>query len=61
MNAFWIGFNAIAGRVHHPIGLVLAAKWTVILGLAWLAHGLLAGQNPRWRVTLCAGPCSVSC
>jgi beta-lactamase regulating signal transducer with metallopeptidase domain/peroxiredoxin len=52
MNASWIGSNAIAGWVDSPIVLVLAAKWTVILGLAWLAHGLLAGQNPRWRVTL---------
>ena len=55
MNASWIGFSAIAGWVDIPIGLVLAAKWTVILGLAWLAHGLLAGQNPRWRVTLWRG------
>ena len=55
MNASWIGFNADAGWVDPPIGLVLAAKWTVILGLAWLAHGLLARQNPRWRVTLWRG------
>jgi beta-lactamase regulating signal transducer with metallopeptidase domain len=55
MNVTWIGFNAIAGWVDPPMGLVLAAKWTVILGLAWLAHGILAGQNPRWRVTLWRG------
>ena len=55
MNASWVGFNALAGWVDLPIGLVLAAKWTVILGLAWLAHGLLAGQNPRWRVALWRG------
>ena len=55
MNASWIGFDAIAGPVDPPIGLVLAAKWTVILEMAWLAHGLLAGQNPRWRVALWRG------
>ena len=34
------------------IGLALIIKWTSVLSLAWLAHGMLAGRNPRWRVAL---------
>ncbi len=34
------------------IGLILVIKWTAVLALAWLSHGMLAGRNPRWRVAL---------
>lgn len=30
--------------------LLLVAKVTLLLGVAWLMHALLAGRNPRWRV-----------
>ena len=41
-----------AGLQDLSSGLVLTFKWTVVLGLAWLAHALLVQRNPRWRVAL---------
>jgi hypothetical protein len=35
-----------------PIGLAVIARWTAVLALAWLGHGMLARRNPRWRVAL---------
>jgi beta-lactamase regulating signal transducer with metallopeptidase domain/thiol-disulfide isomerase/thioredoxin len=46
----WSAFSA--GLPDASIGLVLIAKWSAVLALAWLAHGMLAGRNPRWRVAL---------
>ena len=48
--ATWLEF--FAGLLDASIGLVLIVKWTAVLALAWLAHGMLAGRNPRWRVAL---------
>jgi hypothetical protein len=52
MNAFatWPGFSGALPAVS--LGLVVIVKWTVVLTLAWVAHGLLARRNPRWRVAL---------
>ena len=41
-----------AALLDASLGLVLIVKWTVVLALAWLAHAMLAGRNPRWRVAL---------
>ena len=46
----WLEFSA--SLPDASIGLVLIVKWTAVLALAWLAHGMLAGRNPRWRVAL---------
>jgi beta-lactamase regulating signal transducer with metallopeptidase domain/thiol-disulfide isomerase/thioredoxin len=48
--ATWLDFSA--GLWDASIRLVLIVKWTVVLALAWLAHGTLVGRNPRWRVAL---------
>ena len=52
MSLFATSLDFLAVLGGDSIGLVLIAKWTVVLALAWLAHGLLAGRNPRWRVAL---------
>jgi hypothetical protein len=52
MNAFATGPEISAALLDASSALVLIVKWTVALALAWLAHGLLARQNPRWRVAL---------
>jgi beta-lactamase regulating signal transducer with metallopeptidase domain/peroxiredoxin len=48
--ATWLDFYA--GWWDTSIGLVLIVKWTAVLALAWLVHGMLVGRNPRWRVAL---------
>ncbi len=45
----------LGGLAGAPVGVVLIAKWTAVLGLAWLAHRVLSGRNPRWRVLLWRG------
>ncbi len=55
MSAFSIVFDAVAHLANGSTGLVLIAKWTLLLALAWLAHAALAGRNPRWRVALWRG------
>ena len=52
MSAFSAWSESLAGLAGDSIVLVLVVKWTVMLALAWLAHGMLAGRNPRWRVAL---------
>ncbi len=52
MSLFATGAEFSAGLLDASIGLVLLVKWTIVLALAWLAHGMLAGRNPRWRVAL---------
>jgi beta-lactamase regulating signal transducer with metallopeptidase domain/peroxiredoxin len=52
MNVFSTGSEFSTSFVDAAIGLVLLVKWTAVLVLAWLAHGLLARRNPRWRVAL---------
>ncbi len=41
----WSGLNAWTVAA-------LLARWTVLLTLAWCAHGALVRRNPRWRVIL---------
>jgi hypothetical protein len=55
MNAFSIGPEIIGGLVDASTGLLLVAKWTVFLALAWLVHAALTRRNPRWRVILWRG------
>ncbi len=50
LYATWSEFSA--GLPDASLGLVLIVKWTAVLTLAWLAHGMLAGRNPRWRVAI---------
>jgi len=50
-----MGLEAVGGLVDASIGLVLVAKWTVVLVLAWLAHAALWRRDPRWRVVLWRG------
>ena len=52
MSFFMTGSEFSAALLEAPIGLVLIVKWTILLALAWLAHGLFAGRNPRWPVAL---------
>ena len=52
MSAFAAWSESIAGLAGDSIVLVLVAKWTVVLVMAWLAHATFAGGNPRWRVAL---------
>jgi len=52
MSAFSAWRQSLAGVVAGSIVLVPVAKLTVLLAVAWLAHGMLAGRNPRWRVAL---------
>lgn len=35
-----------------PSEVILVAKCTILLAVAWILHGALAGQNPRARVLL---------
>ena len=48
--ATWLNFSA--SLWDASIALVIIVKWTIVLALAWLAHGILAGRNPRWRIAL---------
>ena len=52
MSQFAVWLDYFAALFDASIGLVLVVKWTFVLALAWLAHGILAGWNPRWRVML---------
>ena len=52
MNALSAWSQSVAGLAVDSIVLVLVVKWTAVLAMAWLVHGMLAGRNPRWRVTL---------
>ena len=52
MSLFATWLESSAALPDASIGLVLIVKWTAVLALAWLAHGMLAGRNPRWRVAL---------
>ena len=52
MSAFAAWSESFAGLAGDSIVLTLVAKWTVLLAIAWIAHGMLAGRNPRWRVAL---------
>ena len=51
------GRNSAAGLPDASPELVLIVKWTAVLALAWLAHAVLAGRNPRWRVALWRSAC----
>jgi hypothetical protein len=51
MNALPPWYQSIAGLVGDSIVCLLVVKWTVLLTTAWLAHGRLAGGNPRWRLS----------
>ena len=46
-----IGRSSRRACSDASIELVLIVKWTAVLALAWLTHGMLAGRNPRgaWR------------
>ena len=52
MNLHSIWSWLVTGPPGGSTGLVLLLKCTVLLALAWLAHFVLAGRNPRWRVGL---------
>ena len=52
MSLFATALEFFAGLSGDSIVLVLIVKWTAVLALAWLAHGMLVGRNPRWRVAL---------
>src|SRR3954465_783829 len=47
--------ESVAGLLGDSIAPILVVKWTVVLAMSWLAHGLLARRNPRWRVALWRG------
>jgi beta-lactamase regulating signal transducer with metallopeptidase domain/thiol-disulfide isomerase/thioredoxin/protocatechuate 3,4-dioxygenase beta subunit len=49
----WAG--SLASLADGSIGLMLVAKCTLLLALAWLGHAALARRNPRWRVVLWRG------
>ena len=55
MSVWSMVIEGFARLGDAPIGLVLIAKWTLLLGLTWLAHMALSGRNPRWRVALWRG------
>jgi beta-lactamase regulating signal transducer with metallopeptidase domain len=55
MTLISIASAMLARLAGAPAGVVLIAKWSALLGLAWLAHRALAGRNPRWRVLLWRG------
>jgi len=55
MNPDPIAWAMLARLAGAPVAVVLVAKWTALLGLAWMAHRALAGRNPRWRVMLWRG------
>ena len=48
--ATWLEFSA--AWLDASIAPVLIVKWTIVLAVAWLTHGILTGWNPRWRVAL---------
>ena len=52
MSLFATSLEYFARLPNASIGLVLVVKWTAVLALAWLAHGMFAGRNPRWRVAV---------
>ena len=55
MNAASNWAGSLASLADGPIGLMLVAKCTLLLALAWLGHAALARGNPRWRVVLWRG------
>ncbi len=52
MSLFATSLELFAALLDASTVLLLIVKWTAVLALAWLAHGMLAGRNPRWRVAL---------
>ena len=52
MSLFATSLDYFSRLEGASIGLVLMIKWTAVLSLAWLAHGMLGRRNPRWRVAL---------
>jgi hypothetical protein len=50
MSAFSAWLNLSSGPAADSIGLILVVKWTAVLAMSWLAHGILSGRIPRWRV-----------
>ncbi len=52
MSRFSTWLNFATGLWDVSIGPVLIVKWTIVLVLAWLVHGMLARRNPRWRVAV---------
>ena len=44
--------RSILSFAGDSIAFILVVKCTVVLAIAWLAHGMLSGRNPRWRVVL---------
>ncbi len=52
MNLFLNWLDVSLGLREVSIGLVLIVKLTIVLALAWVAHGMLMRRNPRWRVAL---------
>jgi hypothetical protein len=50
MNALSAWSQSVVGLAVDSIVLVLVVKWTVVLAMAWLVHGMLAGRNPHRRV-----------
>ncbi len=55
MTLVSIASAMLARLAGAPVGIVLIAKWSALLGLAWLAHRAMAGRNPRWRVLVWRG------
>ncbi len=43
--------NLLPFLAGNPVLLALI-KWTALLGLGWIAHGLLRHAHPRWRLGL---------
>ena len=52
MSLLTTALEFFSGLSADSIALVLIVKWTAVLALAWLAHGVFVGRNPRWRVAL---------
>ena len=52
MNLFLNWLDVSLGLREVSIGLVLIVKLTIVLALAWVAHGMLMRRNPRWRIAL---------
>jgi beta-lactamase regulating signal transducer with metallopeptidase domain/peroxiredoxin/uncharacterized GH25 family protein len=55
MNDVLLGFGSSESIANAASGLILVAKLTLLLSLAWLGQRLLARHNPRWRVLLWRG------
>ncbi len=50
------GLMSLLATLLDPSGapgvILLIARWSVLLSLAWFTHAALVGRNPRWRVAL---------